>query len=66
MIYFKVHHSKKFLSQFTDKTPIGIFKVDLATIYNEKDHSFERKWAQLIHSESIEICRIFTHFYRRD
>jgi len=51
MIYFKVHHSKKFLSQFTDTKPIGIFKVDLATIYNERDHSFERKWAQLINPE---------------
>lgn len=55
MIFFKVHHSKKFLSQFTDTKPIGIFKVDLATIYNERDHSFERKWAQLINPESIEI-----------
>ena len=54
MLYFKVHHSKKFLSQFTDTIPVGIFKVDLATIYNERDHSFERKWAQLINPESIE------------
>ena len=55
VIYFKVHHSKKFVSQFTDTKAIGVFKVDLSTIYNEKDHSFERKWAQLINPDSIEF-----------
>lgn len=55
MIYFKVHHASKFLSQFTDTKPIGVFKVDVSTIYNEKDHLFERKWAQMINPDSIEV-----------
>lgn len=29
----------------------------MATVYNEKDHAFERKWAQLIDPDCIQtIC----------
>ncbi|UJR24822.1 hypothetical protein I4U23_006197 [Adineta vaga] len=42
------------VSTFTDTKPKGIFKVDVSTIYNEKDHAFERKWAQLINPDSIQ------------
>lgn len=38
---------------------MGIFKVDVATIYNEKDHSFERKWAQLISPDSVDVSAGF-------
>ena len=50
----KVHHAKKIISTFTDTKPIGIFRLDVATVFNEKEHAFERKWAQLINPESIE------------
>ena len=55
MIYFRVHHANKLLSTFTDTKPIGLFKVDVSTVYNEKEHSFERKWAQLMNPDSIEL-----------
>ncbi|CAF1244784.1 unnamed protein product [Rotaria sordida] len=54
VIYFKVHHAQKLISTFIDTKPIGIFKVDVATVYNEKEHVFERKWAQLTHPDSIK------------
>ncbi|CAF2727460.1 unnamed protein product [Rotaria sp. Silwood2] len=54
VIYFRVHHAKKIISTFTDTKPIGIFKVDVATVYNEKEHAFERKWAKLINPDSIK------------
>jgi hypothetical protein len=50
----KVHHATKIVSTFTDTKPIGVFKVDISTVYNEKEHAFERKWAQLINPESIQ------------
>ncbi|CAF4916142.1 unnamed protein product, partial [Rotaria sp. Silwood1] len=43
-----VHDAVKIISTFTDTKPIGVFRIDVSTIYNEKDHAFERKWAQLI------------------
>ncbi|CAF0960999.1 unnamed protein product [Didymodactylos carnosus] len=55
VIYFRVHNSKKIISKFTDGTPLGIFKVDIATIYNEKEHAFERKWAQLTDPNAVGI-----------
>ena len=55
VIYFKVHHETKFISAFTHTKPIGIFKVDVSTVYNEKDHAFERKWAQLIDPNAIQV-----------
>ncbi|CAF3351971.1 unnamed protein product [Rotaria sp. Silwood1] len=54
VIYFRVHHAKKLISTFTDTKPIGIFKVDVATVYNEEEHVFERKWAKLINPDSIK------------
>ncbi|CAF3717062.1 unnamed protein product [Rotaria sordida] len=54
VIYFRVHHAKKIISTFTHTKPIGIFKVDVATVYNEKEHVFERKWAKLINPDSIK------------
>ncbi|CAF1235979.1 unnamed protein product [Adineta ricciae] len=54
VIFFKVHHSRKIISTFTDTKPIAVFRLDIGTIYNEKEHSFERKWAQLINPENIE------------
>ncbi|CAF1117580.1 unnamed protein product [Adineta ricciae] len=57
VIYFKVHHAKAFVSTFADTKAKSIFKVDVATVYNEKDRAFERKWAQLIDPDSIQtIC----------
>lgn len=53
VIFFKVHHATKFISAFTDTKPLGIFRIDVSTVYNEKEHAFERKWAQLINPESI-------------
>ena len=53
VIYFKVHHAKKIISTFTDTKPIGVFRLDIATVYNEKEHAFERKWAQLINPENV-------------
>ncbi|CAF2056570.1 unnamed protein product [Rotaria magnacalcarata] len=49
-----VHNAKKIISTFTDTNPIGVFKVDVATVYNEKDQAFERKWAQLVNPDSIK------------
>ncbi len=51
----QVHHEKRFVSTFTHTKPIGVFKVDVSTIYNEKEHAFERKWAQLVNPESIQV-----------
>jgi hypothetical protein len=59
VIYFKVHHEKKFISAFTHTKPIGVFKVDVATVYNEKEHAFERKWAQLVDPDAIQV--VFGH-----
>lgn len=55
VIFIRVHHGQKIISTFTDTRPIGIFRVDVATVYNEKDHSFERKWAPLVEPENISI-----------
>lgn len=33
--------------------------MDVATIYHEKEHAFERKWAQLIDPDAIQI--VFGH-----
>jgi hypothetical protein len=54
VIYFKVHNEKRFISTFTDTKPIGVFRLDISTVYNEKDHAFERKWAQLINPDNIQ------------
>ncbi|UJR23948.1 hypothetical protein I4U23_026916 [Adineta vaga] len=54
VIFFKVHHSQKIISTFTDTKPVAVFRLDISTVYNEKEHSFERKWAQLINPENIE------------
>ncbi|CAF1333357.1 unnamed protein product, partial [Rotaria sordida] len=52
-----VHDAVRIVSTFTDTTPIGIFRLDVSTVYNEKEHVFERKWAQLINPESItSLC----------
>ncbi|CAF4181861.1 unnamed protein product, partial [Rotaria sordida] len=48
-----VHDSVRIVSTFTDTAPIGIFRLDISTVYNEKEHAFERKWAQLINPENI-------------
>ncbi|CAF4767027.1 unnamed protein product [Rotaria sp. Silwood1] len=53
IILIKVHDAVKIISTFTDTKPIGIFRVDISTVYNEKEHAFERKWAQLINPENI-------------
>ena len=42
------------ISQFTDTKPVAVFRLDVSTVYNEKDHVFERKWAQLINPEAVE------------
>lgn len=49
----KVHDDVRIISKFKDTKPIGIFRLDLATVYNEKNHAFERKWAQLINPENL-------------
>ncbi|CAF1313663.1 unnamed protein product [Adineta steineri] len=54
VIFFKVHHAQKFISKFTDTKPVAVFRIDVSTVYNEKEHAFERKWAQLINPENIE------------
>ncbi len=38
---------------------MGIFKVDVSTVYNEKEHAFERKWAQLVDPDQIQV--VFGH-----
>jgi hypothetical protein len=53
VIVFKVH-TRSIFSTFADTKPIGIFRLDVATVYNEKNHAFERKWAQLINPESVK------------
>ncbi|CAF0972051.1 unnamed protein product [Rotaria sordida] len=53
VIFIKVHDAVRIVSTFTDTAPIGIFRLDLATVYNEKGHAFERKWAQLSNPENI-------------
>jgi len=55
VIFFKVHHERKFISAFKHTKPIGIFRVDVATVYNEKEHAFERKWAQLVDPDAIQV-----------
>lgn len=52
--FVKVHNEVKIISTFTDTAPIGIFRIDVSTVYNEKEHAFERRWAQLINPENIE------------
>ncbi|CAF3968536.1 unnamed protein product, partial [Rotaria sordida] len=53
VIFIKVHDAVRIVSTFTDTAPIGIFRLDLATVFNEKGHAFERKWAQLSNPENI-------------
>ncbi|CAF4328073.1 unnamed protein product, partial [Rotaria sp. Silwood2] len=53
VIFIKVHDAVRIISTFTDTTPIGIFRIDISTVYNEKEHAFERKWAQLINPDNI-------------
>ncbi|CAF3911139.1 unnamed protein product [Rotaria sordida] len=53
VIIVKVHNAVRIVSTFTDTTPIGIFRLDVSTVYNEKEHAFERKWAQLVNPENI-------------
>ncbi|CAF0993933.1 unnamed protein product, partial [Rotaria sordida] len=53
VIIIKVHNAVRIVSTFTDTTPIGIFRLDVSTVYNEKEHAFERKWAQLVNPENI-------------
>ncbi len=50
----KVHHARKIISAFTHTKPIGIFKVNISTVYNEKEHVFERKWAQLVNPDAVQ------------
>ena len=59
MTIVQVHHQQKFISAFTHTKPVGIFKVDVATIYHEKEHAFERKWAQLVDPNAIQV--VFGH-----
>ncbi|CAF3469754.1 unnamed protein product [Rotaria socialis] len=53
VIFIKVHDDVRIVSKIKDTTPIAIFRLDVATVYNEKEHSFERKWAQLVNPENI-------------
>ncbi|CAF3109617.1 unnamed protein product [Rotaria sp. Silwood2] len=53
VIIIKVHDAVRIISTFTDTAPIGIFRLDISTVYNEKEHAFERKWAQLVNPENI-------------
>jgi hypothetical protein len=53
VIFFRVHHAQKIISTFTDTKPIGIFRLDVSTVYNEKNHAFERKWAQMLEPENV-------------
>jgi hypothetical protein len=55
IIFIKVHHAKKIISTFTESKPIGIFRIDISTVYNEKEHTFERKWAQIINPDNVGI-----------
>ncbi|CAF4236269.1 unnamed protein product, partial [Rotaria sordida] len=48
-----VHDTVRIISTFTDTAPIGIFRLDVSTVYSEKEHAFERKWAQLVNPENI-------------
>ncbi len=34
---------------------MAVFKVDVSTVYNEKEHAFERKWAQLTDPKDISV-----------
>lgn len=36
-----------------DTKPIGIFRVDISTVYNEREHAFERKWAPLVDPDNV-------------
>ncbi|CAF1400273.1 unnamed protein product [Rotaria magnacalcarata] len=53
VIFIKVHDEVRIISKFKDTTPIAIFRLDVATVYNEKEHSFERRWAQLVNPENL-------------
>jgi len=53
VIFFRVHHAQKIISTFTDTKPLGIFRLDVATVYNEKGHAFERKWAQMLEPDHV-------------
>ncbi|CAF3824596.1 unnamed protein product [Rotaria sordida] len=53
VIIIKVHDTVRIISTFTDTAPIGIFRLDVSTVYSEKEHAFERKWAQLVNPENI-------------
>ncbi|CAF1359491.1 unnamed protein product [Rotaria magnacalcarata] len=53
VIFIKVHDEIRIISKFTDTAPIGVFRLDVATVYNEKEHAFERKWAQLVNPANV-------------
>ena len=55
IIDFQVHHAGKVLGTLKDTKPIGLFTVDVCTVYNEREHAFERQWAQLITRDSMEF-----------
>lgn len=59
VIFFKVHHAQKIISTFTDTKPIGTFRLDIGTVYNEKEHAFERKWAQLCDPNNMGVTAGF-------
>ena len=54
IFFFQIHHAKKIVSIFADTKPIGVFRLDVSTVYNEKEHIFEPKRAQLFNPDSIE------------
>ena len=49
----------KYISTFIDSKPVGIFKVDVATVYHEREHAFERRWAQLMDPNAMQV--VFGH-----
>jgi hypothetical protein len=49
-----VYHIEGIHDFFKHSKPIGIFRLDISTVYNEKDHVFQRKWAELINSETVD------------
>jgi hypothetical protein len=51
----KVHHATKIISAFKHTKPIGAFRMDVSTVFNEKEHAFERKWANLMNPDNIEV-----------
>ena len=55
VIFFRVHHAQKIISSFTDTKPIGTIRLDIGTVYNEREHAFEKKWAQLSDPNNIGL-----------